>query len=238
MIEAFKAAQRASASQKNGCKGLDAMEILVGLWKEETKYANRDIISRCWRKADCLPLLDQIEIVEIAGHRDRNETAIAANDLNDLCAAIDSLRLKFAAIGETPAFTCGKLADPTVSIDNIERDKFRDGLLFWCHVEDDTLVQQVEIEEAVETIEKLNLKAESDTRESTLGSVGTVVSPTAPIPSSGEIESCLVTLRNYINATSSDTLQKSFGRFSRDIMVERLKRPKLQQSLQSYFSII
>ena len=50
---------------------LDAMEILVGLWKEETKYANRDITRRCWRKADCLPLLDQIEIDEIAGHRDR-----------------------------------------------------------------------------------------------------------------------------------------------------------------------
>ena len=50
---------------------LDAMEILVGLWKEETKYANREIPRRCWRKADCLPLLDQIEIDEIAGHRDR-----------------------------------------------------------------------------------------------------------------------------------------------------------------------
>ena len=38
------------------------------------------------------------------------------------------MRLKFAAIGETPAFACGTLADPTVPNDNIERDKFREAL--------------------------------------------------------------------------------------------------------------
>ena len=52
------------ARQKSGCRGiayggkphiLDTMQILSDIWDKDEKYAGRDGIMGCWRKADILP---------------------------------------------------------------------------------------------------------------------------------------------------------------------------------------
>ena len=98
---AFDAAQLAAKGQRAGCKGLafgnkphvlDAMEILDKLWSSESKYCHRDLIQRCWRKANCLPMAEQIGVENTVGHRDKNEITIDVSDLDSLCDAMIRLR--------------------------------------------------------------------------------------------------------------------------------------------------
>ena len=54
----------------------ESMKILKKIWLLDDKYSSKDMIRRCWRKANCLPTLDQINLNNDIGHRDRSEKQI------------------------------------------------------------------------------------------------------------------------------------------------------------------
>ena len=80
----YAAAKHAGNAQRKGCRGinyagkphiLDAMNILDEIWKAGT-YVSPETIVRCWRKSQCLPVLEQCDIVNEVARSDKNTKQI------------------------------------------------------------------------------------------------------------------------------------------------------------------
>ena len=109
----FAAAATARAKQKDGCKGLayggkatvlDAIEILNSIWKGDNKYARKDSIQRCWRKAAILPLSWDVEINSNLGSNSLStrDKKISNEQCVELCSLFEAIRtrVKVAAVHE------------------------------------------------------------------------------------------------------------------------------------------
>ena len=82
----YTAAKEAAKTQRRGCKGIrhgmkphiiDAIQILGEVWRSiKSKYCSREAIVRCWRKSECLPTLNQIDLTNLEERHDKNVTTL------------------------------------------------------------------------------------------------------------------------------------------------------------------
>ena len=104
---------------------LDAMKILKKILLLDDKYSSKDMIRRCWRKANCLPTLDQINLNNDIGHRDRSEQQIESFELDELCNAMNHLRTNCLNMNKVPNFAIDNILETK---EEISESEFRDGI--------------------------------------------------------------------------------------------------------------
>jgi len=238
---AFAEAQRLAAHQKGGCKGLaygckphllDAMEICHELWNSaDGKYSNTDSILRCWRKANCLPTLHQIEMNDSVTHRDRSERQIELNALDELCSSMEALSTKIKEMPTVPTFAIG-----TILVDDaIPSITLTDGLSYWCNVEDEQLVIEAEVEEQIDLIENETEQQVSPSATPISDSI-TVMEEDSPMFTDIDVDNMLSGLMSWVHSKGLDDTQRALSKVTRDIMKYRHQRPKVQSSLNMFFA--
>ena len=101
--------------QKAGCRGLayggkatvlDAIDILHGIWDGDNKYARKESIGRCWRKAEILPLSWNVEINNNVGSNSlsTNDKQVTIEQCAELCSLFEAIRVKVCCSSRS-AFT-------------------------------------------------------------------------------------------------------------------------------------
>ena len=239
--EIFLCLQIKAKNKKNGCKGikygnkphvLDAMKILKKIWLLDDKYSSKDMIRRCWRKANCLPTLDQINLNNDIGHRDRSEKQIESFELDELCNAMNHLRTNCLNMNKVPNFAVDTILETK---EEISESEFRDGIEYWSNIEDDNLVINVEIEEALENLQnnrsnlsdKANISVDIDNQEE----------DGMDILSDKEIDLFFKKMQKW-SKFQAENIQRSLENLIKDINSSRLVSPKIQDSILSYFKPI
>ena len=101
----YAAAAVARALVPTGCRGLDyggkatildAMKILNSMWERDNKYAKKDSIGRCWRKANILPPSWDADINNNLGSASisTSDKQITNEECNNLCHLFEAIRVK------------------------------------------------------------------------------------------------------------------------------------------------
>ena len=232
-------ARELGSRQRAGCRGLaygnkptllDAMEILHDLWNpSEGRYSNRDLIQRCWRKANCLPLLQDIEYSSEVGHRDRSEKKIDSDLLDDLCASMHALSHKVNNLADVPDFIKDSLITDS---DGVSAPQYREVVEYWCNVEDDPAVINSEIDEAAERLE--NAVVDDELSENAIEEPEQAHFVESAL-SNAEVDQLLLMLSRWGNSMISEARKRMATRMIREIQHQRLERPTVQSSLDMFF---
>ncbi len=116
----------AGARARRGCKGLencskahllDAMEILQPIWTTDDKYAKKESIQRCWRKAGLLTASEEADLEIEIGRQ--------TMQCDELCSLFSALQTKTRSFKELPPALKGSIID--------ERACTMDELADICH---------------------------------------------------------------------------------------------------------
>jgi hypothetical protein len=168
--DGFKKAERARLKRPKGCRGmlyggkptvLDAMNLLVDVWADETKYCTTECIQRCWRKADILPVSINADINNSVGSatlpvRDKTITPAQCKELCDLLGQI-TLICKTNHLQNEPQPPAIRESLMDDQGEALSQQQLNTVIKNWIEVEDDPVIIACEIEEALEGLEKMKL---------------------------------------------------------------------------------
>ena len=237
----YAAAKHAGNAQRKGCRGinyagkphiLDAINILDEIWKAGT-YVSPETIVRCWRKSQCLPVLDQCDIVNEVARSDKNTKQIDEAHLTLLCDRMKQLSVKMSALPDIPTMVQGSLADPSGHVTALNDDAMRSGLEFWIQVEENEAVQEAEIVEIVDNfIDNLKLSHQTESEQpisqqteseqaQTSTSAPEPLSIASEPPSNVEIEQALESLVWHADSSKSEKNSLLCRRLSHEMFLER-----------------
>jgi DDE superfamily endonuclease/Tc5 transposase DNA-binding domain len=257
--ETYNATLQAAKHQRKGCKGLaygmkphvlDCMVLLKEVWDSD-KYASTESLLRCWRKSNCLPLMEQTALNEEIGRSDRLTQqfyALRKEEIDDLCSTFQSLQMKVKELSTVPPIVPDSLLEETMSTEALA-----EGLEYWITVEDDALVQNVEIEEAIEKASSIEEHKEDSSDEDVI-MIDTdcqtegCTAATSIREISKELSQCKRVRDKELDAAMGVCLQyfedynlPKLGflakKLSYEIFQERARRPHVQTSLQCFFDM-
>jgi len=126
----------------------DCMNILDDVWKGG-RYCSSLTIGRCWRKANCLPLPMQQQLINEFGSADRNINKISDNDLASMCNLLLALCIKVKELSDVPDTVSG-----ITEMSSYTPEQRASAVELWCNVENDPLVVETEIEESVSVLRR------------------------------------------------------------------------------------
>ena len=152
--EMYLNAQRRAATVRNGSRGIEygmkpTIKDAMGMVKDAWSSVTSETIMRCWRKANCLPIIWQQQMNNDSDHAERNYTALQVphEEILGLCDLLSGIRLKTSSFYQVPELIYDSLVDPNTK--PIEEVELKDGLNYWCRVEDEPIAMDVIIEEYI-----------------------------------------------------------------------------------------
>jgi hypothetical protein len=105
----YEDAARRRKATKKGCRGLklggkatilDAMLILDEIWKNDARYGRVDMIRRCWRKAEILPIgMNTLINKDIGRNVPNHVKVLSVEDSDELCGLMENLQVKTKSTG-------------------------------------------------------------------------------------------------------------------------------------------
>lgn len=166
----FKNAEEVRRGRRRGCKGLDvggkatildAMMLLLQVWTDESKYATQESIRRCWRKADILPISWNTDIDRDVGSKSSpaKVRCISKEACMEICGLLTKLQVAHkhhhdhhheGATNNAPVLENSLVTDhhpdtlSPVDQETIVRN--------WLLIEDDPVIQETEVEEAIDRL--------------------------------------------------------------------------------------
>ena len=155
----YDEAVAAGARARRGCKGLeycgkahllDAMEILQPIWTTDDKYAKKESIQRCWRKAGLLTASEEADLENDIGRQTvpLKAKVISNDECDELCSLFSVLQTKTSSFKELPPALKGSITDEQACT----RDELADICHAWVDIEDEEDVINDDVEEAMEEL--------------------------------------------------------------------------------------
>jgi hypothetical protein len=163
--ELAKLERRGTAGLNCGRKAhiLDAMELLDCAWgrhDETAKYATKESILRCWRKADILPVSIQMDYIQAYGSLSQERETISTENLSDICALMKTLTVRCGELAGIPNFVVNTICDSrTYLLTPVEQEQ---GIEFWNDEASDDLIMRLELEALMEKTTNEEIDEEED----------------------------------------------------------------------------
>jgi hypothetical protein len=249
----YQQAAAARARQTRGCRGLqyggkahilDAMVLLDNIWGRDGKYAAEDSVRCCWRKADILPPTWMADINNEVGSASlpEREKRISVEDCDQLCHLMKLLTTKAEESGLDTSREGYAMEGSFVAQHVMDDADLREIAEKWVDVESDESVQEDEVDEAIDELDK-KLEEEEDFEASDEDPMEyeeiADASDLAPNITFLEASAHIETLRCFgtsIGANSEDLdllskLERSFRRI-------QLSKQRSQPTLARYFESV
>ena len=225
---------------------IDAMNILLKVWKRPDKYCTEDGIKRCWLRANCLPTDMQAQIqTEVEPSKDHiAQYRLPDMELNALCSSMLALRASVEKLPTVPPALNESYSDCRSS--SVPQNDLREMMELWCSVEDLPEVINQELEEAIEELEQLAVDSDEDMDLGAEDAVNADARTVTSTCSLGETALSLLSpeeMNNFISLLEKVRKDSFVSKESRrlafsletQIHADRLKRRAHQTSLRSYF---
>lgn len=228
--------------QKRGCRGvkyggkphiLDCMEMLKTVWDGE-KYVSTESISRCWRKADILPVTWNADINNEVGSASMPERDKVVSDeiLNEMCNLMTSVQLKAEDSAVDTETVASVLKNTFVTEKEISKEDLFDMIENWIDEEDE--------EEIADGIIHTNMQdsAEYDDSEEDDDDIQVISAGKENRKKLTHVDAtaAIDVLREYISSLDlSGDCAMSLARLQRQIISERTKAVTQQPSINSMF---
>jgi hypothetical protein len=240
----------AGARARRGCKGLeycgkahllDAMEILQPIWTTDDKYAKKESIQRCWRKAGLLTASEEADLENEIGRRTvpLKAKVISDDECAELCSLFSTLQTKISSFKELPPALRGSIIE--------ERACSMDELANICHnwvdIEDDEDVINDDVEEAMEYLTSANLLPSFDNFAldnfddyDALCSVGTVDCQLDKTHTWNDCLKACEVVREFLAQKLMGSELVAFEAFTHKLRVKRIDAVSCQLSIKSFFN--
>ena len=133
---------------------LDAMNIVQDLWTKDDKFARKDGIRRCWRKAGILPISWEADINADLGSASTSayQRKLSVADCTELCEMMEKMIVQAELVDTTVDAIA--LQGSFVGNGNIARASLAEMVHTWIDIEDQPEVITAEVEEAMEELER------------------------------------------------------------------------------------
>lgn len=257
----YEKAALARELQQKGCRGLDyggkatildAMKILNGIWSVDGKYAKKDSIRRCWRKAGILLVSWNCEInndvSQLSNSMQAKDKQISSDDCKQLSELFKRIEIQVMndKIGKLSQFSA--LTDSFADKPKVTPMTRADRLAMveeWACVEDDPIVYNADIDDQIEALE--NDEEENDDIEEIDGDEESVVIMDMDDGDDGkqkakvsflEAEECCIKLAEYIKTSGAPKKNlDDIQRIARNLRLRshHTSKPRTSPTLTHYF---
>ena len=161
-----------------------------------------------------------------------------------MCEDMKALTLKIDKLSSIPSIVQGSIASSPK--EEIGDTQLQEGLQFWITAEDDELLQNVEVDEIMErSIKECSSNAQAGSQQEEEfedePDCQMILPEMCNEPSKSmkekdkEIDSALKLCIKYFNESNQLNLAAMAARLSHEVYQERIKRPRVQLSLQCFF---
>ncbi|MGH7955140.1 MAG: hypothetical protein ACREOZ_04185 [Gloeomargaritales cyanobacterium] len=245
----YDQALKRNKTMRRGCAGLecagkahlkDAMDILNEIWNNDGKYAKRETVLRCWRKANILPAILSIDInVEAGSSMPERDKRISKEDCEELCLLLSALSTKSSEHNcLLPALRKSFAEEESSSVDDLQSIVYN-----WALAEDNLEFQQAEIDEAIEVLERGLDKDDdlgSDDEGDSKGEDHMEISPNGSEEKSGtwtwnEFADAITTCQKFLVIKRMEGDALDIGRVEASVRAKRLSAASSQLSIRSFF---
>jgi len=239
--ESLAAGERA----RRGCKGLDycgkahlldAMEICVSIWNQNSKYAMEDSIRRCWRKAGLLTAVEEADLENDIGRATvpQKDKVISNDDCLELCNLFTQLQCKVAKHETLPA----ALEDCLISEGPCTVTELASIITNWIDIEDDRNVVEDDVLEAIEDFEQEQTTTMPilPSFDEFAASIEIDIEP-EPLRSVSWTE-CLAScdiIKQFLSEKNMEKELIQFEQFQHKLRVKRIDAATSQLSIKSFF---
>ena len=237
----FAAARR--RHQPRGCKGLayggkptvlDAMEIIHNIWVRDGKYAETEGIQRCWRKANILPPSWNQTINNEVGSKSmpNKKKTITEEQCDELCSLLQNIKLKATEASVDTKKHASVLDQSIISeldSNTLQKEEWKEMVENWVMIEDDLDIQNEEVNEVLDSMDKKEVVEDDEGNESDASSTLEV-----PTTKADALKALDIALKYAREIDATDAI-RYLHKAEHDLMQKRREKENIQRPMTFYF---